>query len=64
MEARMHFNQLVAINTNLKEQLDTAFKFSKSNHPVLIYGESGSGKKVLRKLFTMRVIGKNTRLSF
>jgi transcriptional regulator with PAS, ATPase and Fis domain len=43
----MHFNQLVAINTNLKEQLDTAFKFSKSNHPVLIYGESGSGKKSL-----------------
>ncbi|MEH7436645.1 PrpR N-terminal domain-containing protein [Neobacillus drentensis] len=43
--ASMHFNQLVAINYTLKEQIETAYKFSRNDLPVLIYGEPGTGKQ-------------------
>ncbi|RFU70118.1 PAS domain-containing protein [Peribacillus saganii] len=47
MQARMHFNQLVAINETLKEQFELGSKFSRNDSPVLIYGEPGSGKQSL-----------------
>ncbi|MBM7691520.1 transcriptional regulator with PAS, ATPase and Fis domain [Peribacillus deserti] len=45
LEAGLHFNQLVALNNNLKEQLNKAQMFSKNNQSVLIYGETGTGKR-------------------
>lgn len=45
--ASMHFNQLVAINETLKEQIELACKYSRNESPVLIYGEPGTGKQSL-----------------
>ncbi|HZG70201.1 MAG TPA: PrpR N-terminal domain-containing protein, partial [Chondromyces sp.] len=45
--AKAHFNQLVAINENVKLQIENAYKLSRNDLAVLIYGEPGSGKQSL-----------------
>ncbi|MBP1153310.1 MULTISPECIES: PrpR N-terminal domain-containing protein [unclassified Paenibacillus] len=45
--ATKHFNHLVASSPAMKEVIRTAKQFSKSNSPLLIYGEPGTGKHSL-----------------
>ncbi|OES46085.1 PrpR N-terminal domain-containing protein [Domibacillus iocasae] len=46
-QPKMHFNNLVAINEEMKRQISAANELSKTNTRILIYGEPGTGKQSL-----------------
>lgn len=46
-QSRMHFPHLIATTEEMIETLETARLFSKHDTPILIYGETGTGKQSL-----------------
>ncbi|OXS79318.1 sigma-54-dependent Fis family transcriptional regulator [Domibacillus enclensis] len=46
-QPKMHFNNLVAINKEMKRQISAANELSKVKTRILIYGEPGTGKQSL-----------------
>lgn len=62
--ATKHFNHLVASSPAMKEVIRTAKQFCKSNIPLLIYGEPGTGKHSLAQAIHNESARKNQPFLF